>query len=71
MAFNRVRFKNWVDIVNIIQPSWININHETLIDHFLTTKSQNLDTITLEQSFGNDQFSQLFVSSFDFDNENG
>ena len=61
---------NGLDIVNKNTPNWTNGNQETLIDHCLTTKHQILDTNVIEQLFGSDHFTQIFLSSLDIDYEN-
>ena len=61
---------NGLDIVNKNTPTWTNGNQETLIDHCLTTKHQIFDTTVIEQLFGSDHFTQIFLSSLDIDYEN-
>ena len=41
-----------------------------MIDHCLTTKHQIFDTTVIEQLFGSDHFTQIFLSSLDIDYEN-
>ena len=55
-----------LDIANKMLPNWTNGNIETLIEHYLTTINQIFDKITLQQLFGNNQFSQeiCFVCGF-------
>ena len=61
---------NGLDIVNKNTPTWTNGNQETLIDHCLSTKHQIFDTTVIEQLFGIDHFTQIFLSSLDIDYEN-
>ena len=61
---------NGLDIVNKNTPTWTNGIQETLIDHCLTTKHQIFDTTVIEQLFGSDHFTQIFLSSLDIDYEN-
>ena len=61
---------NGLEIVNKNTPTWTNGNQETLIDHCLTTKHQIFDTTVIEQLFGTDHFTQVFLSSLDIDYEN-
>ena len=61
---------NGLDIVNKITSTWTNGNQGTLIDHCLTTKHQIFDTTVIEQLFGSDHFTQIFLSALDIDYEN-
>ena len=61
---------NGLEIVNKITPTWTNGNQETLFDRCLTTKHQIFDTTVIEQFFGSDHFTQVFLSSLDIDYEN-
>ena len=60
---------NGLEIVNKNTPTWTNGNQETLIDHCLTPNHQILDTTVIEQLFGSDHFTQVFLSSLDIDYE--
>ena len=54
-------------IVNETEASWTNGSKSTLIDHCLTSKHQVFQTITVEQMFGSDHFTKIYLSSLSTD----
>ena len=61
---------NGRELVNENTPTWTNGNKKTPIDHCLTTKHQKFDTTVIEELFGTDRFTQIFLSSLNVDYEN-